>query len=110
MTSTSGSLQLKGIFLDLTRRHSGLVRHSVGRVIAQIASIEFPVGAWPNLLNQLQASCVGATSREREIGIYILFSTLENIVEGFDITELIRLFERTIQDPESIEVRILTVR
>ena len=48
----------------------------------------------------------------REVGIYILFTVLENIVEGFEshIQNLFRVFEHLILDPESAEVRITTVR
>jgi hypothetical protein len=48
----------------------------------------------------------------REVGIYILFTVLENIVEGFQehLQSFFNLFEQLLVDPESIEVRITTVR
>lgn len=48
----------------------------------------------------------------REVGSFILFTVLESIVEGFQshMAGLFDLFGRLLVDPESIEVRITTVR
>ncbi|KZT64595.1 ARM repeat-containing protein [Daedalea quercina L-15889] len=91
---------------------SNLVRHSTARVIAAIAAIEVPIGQWPFLLPFLQQTCTSAGAAHREVGIYILYTVLENIVEGFDnhMKELFTLFATLLNDPESLEVRITTVR
>ncbi|KAL7280928.1 hypothetical protein ACG7TL_005876 [Trametes sanguinea] len=91
---------------------SNLVRHSTARVIAAIASIEMPLGTWPQLLPFLEQTCLSAQATHREVGVYILFTILENIVEGFEthIQSFFKLFEKLLQDPESAEVRITTVR
>ncbi|KAJ3005811.1 hypothetical protein NUW54_g4176 [Trametes sanguinea] len=91
---------------------SNLVRHSTARVIAAIASIEMPLGTWPQLLPFLEQTCLSAQASHREVGVYILFTILENIVEGFEthIQSFFKLFEKLLQDPESAEVRITTVR
>ncbi|KAH9931891.1 ARM repeat-containing protein [Fomitopsis serialis] len=91
---------------------SNLVRHSTARVIAAIAGIEIPVGQWQSLLPFLQQTCTSATASHREVGIYILYTVLENIVEGFEnhLKELFTLFGALLNDPESLEVRITTVR
>lgn len=91
---------------------SNLVRHSAARVVAAIASIEIPLGQWNELLPFLQQTCTSSAVTHREVGIYILFTVLENIVEGFEshLQDLFRIFERLIQDPESAEVRVTTVR
>ncbi|KAF7309755.1 Importin N-terminal domain-containing protein [Mycena indigotica] len=89
-----------------------LVRHSVARVIAAVANIEFPLGAWPELLPFLQTTCTSSQSIHREVGIFILYTVLDNIVEGFKehLDGLFTLFTGLLNDPESLEVRITTVR
>ncbi|TFY56963.1 hypothetical protein EVJ58_g7315 [Rhodofomes roseus] len=91
---------------------SNLVRHSTARVIAAVAAIEIPVGQWQSLLPFLQQTSTSATASHREVGIYILYTVLENIVEGFEnhLKELFTLFGALLNDPESVEVRITTVR
>lgn len=91
---------------------SNLVRHSAARVIAAIASIEVPKGSWADLLPFLQQTCVSPTVAHREVGSYILFTVLESIVEGFQsqLNGLFSLFSNLLKDPESLEVRITTVR
>lgn len=91
---------------------SNLVRHSTARVIAAIASIEMPLGHWPGLLPFLEQTCVSQQAVHREVGIYILYTVLENIVEGFEshLQSFFKLFETLLNDPESSEVRITTVR
>jgi hypothetical protein len=93
-------------------RNSHLVRHSTARVIAAIASIEVPLGNWPQLLPFLHQSVVSDVVTHREVGIYILFTVLENIVEGFQehLHNFFKLFGALLADPESIDVRITTVR
>lgn len=91
---------------------SKLVRHSSARVVAAIASIEIPLGQWNELMPFLESTCTSADVAHREVGSYILFTVLENIVEGFEshMQNLFRLFEQLIVDPESLEVRITAVR
>ncbi|KAI0782615.1 ARM repeat-containing protein [Abortiporus biennis] len=89
-----------------------LVRHSAARVIAAIASIEIPLGHWNQLLPFLETTCVSPSVDHREVGIYTLYTVLENIVEGFDnhLQSFFKLFEALLTDPESAEVRITAVR
>ncbi|KAJ7623266.1 armadillo-type protein [Roridomyces roridus] len=89
-----------------------LVRHSVARVMAAIANIEFPVGTWPQLLPFLHQTCVSPQVVHREVGVFILYTVLDNIVEGFKdhLQSFFKLFSQLLADPESIEVRITTVR
>lgn len=46
------------------------------------------------------------------MGVFILFTVLENIVEGFQeyLQSLFKLFENLLVDPESLDVRITTTR
>jgi hypothetical protein len=48
----------------------------------------------------------------REVGSYILFAVLENIVDGFQehMQQLFTLFQGLLADPESLDVRVTTVR
>ncbi|KAJ7043551.1 armadillo-type protein [Mycena alexandri] len=89
-----------------------LVRHSVARVMAAIANIEFPVGTWPQLLPFLHQTCVSPQVVHREVGVFILYTVLDSIVEGFKdhLQSFFKLFSQLLADPESIEVRIHTVR
>jgi len=91
---------------------SALVRHSTARVIAAIAGIEMPVNGWPQLLPFLLETATSSQAVHREVGIYILYTVLETIVEGFQehLENLFKLFENLLCDPESPEVRVTTVR
>lgn len=91
---------------------SNLVRHSAARVIAAIATIEVPQGTWVQLLPFLQQTCISPQVAHREVGSFILFTVLESIVEGFQshMSSLFDLFRTLLADPESIDVRITTVR
>ena len=81
-------------------------------MIAAIASIEIPVESWPTLLPFLQQTCTSPQAVHREVGVYILFTVLESIVEGFQsqLQNFFALFGDLLNDPESAEVRITTVR
>lgn len=81
-------------------------------MIAAIAGIEMPLGTWNELLPFLQSTCVSPQVAHREVGIYILYTVFENIVEGFEnhLQNFFKLFESLLQDPESIEVRVTTVK
>ena len=97
------------IFLKVT---SNLVRHSAARVIAAIASIEVSQGTWNQLLPFLKETCASNDVTHREVGSFILYTVLENIVEGFQnqLPDLFQLFGRLLNDPQSLEVRIVSVR
>ena len=88
------------------------MRHTTARVIAAIAGIEIPNRNWDQLIPFLTETCVSSQASHREVGIYILFTVLENIVEGFQnqLPALMQLFENLLRDPESKEVRVTTVR
>ncbi|TBU45281.1 ARM repeat-containing protein [Dichomitus squalens] len=105
--------EIKGKLPEIVLAESNnLVRHSIARVIAAIASVEIPLGHWPTLLPFLEQTCLSPQAAHREVGIYILFAVLENIVEGFEshLQTFFKLFGNLLNDPESVEVRITTVR
>ena len=80
--------------------------------MSAIASIEVSPGAWPQLFPFLVDACSSKSIAHREAGSYILFSILENIVDDFQdrLSQLFQIFSHLINDPESINVRIVTVR
>ncbi|KIJ20624.1 phosphatidylinositol 3-kinase [Paxillus involutus ATCC 200175] len=89
-----------------------LVRHSAARVVASIASVELKEGTWPQLLPWLNEACTSAQVAQREVGVYILFTVLETVIEGFQDSNqnFFKLFEILIVDRESMEVQVTTVR
>ena len=70
------------------------------------------MGQWTQLLPFLNETCVSPNVSHREVAIFILFTVLESIVEGFEdkIADFFELFRRLLQDPDSLDVRITTVR
>ncbi|THU97754.1 ARM repeat-containing protein [Dendrothele bispora CBS 962.96] len=105
--------QIKSKFPELIlAESSNLVRHSAARVVAAIAAIEIPAGHWTQLLPFLQQTCTSSNVSPGEVGMYMLYTALENIVEGFQdhLGSLFQLFSQTLADPDSIEVRVTTVR
>lgn len=88
--------------------NSQLVRHATARVIAAIASHELPLEQWPNLLPFLHSAMTSPVAAQREIGSFILFTILEEVIETFEsrIPQFFQLFAQLLNDPESLEVRI----
>ncbi|KAK3705734.1 hypothetical protein LTR37_013177 [Vermiconidia calcicola] len=88
-----------------------LPRHSKARVIAAIAKIDFEDGQWTELPGILQQAATSQTARHREVGIYIIYTLLEAMPDMFqeNMGQMLTLFNTTIQDPESMEVRINTM-
>jgi hypothetical protein len=88
-----------------------LTRHSAARVISAIAARDFEDGEWADLPGYLQQASTSATARHREVGTYIIWTTLESVGESFPgkISDLYKLFSSTIKDPESAEVRVNTM-
>jgi hypothetical protein len=107
-----GPFMLSLIFSFPHPSSSKLVRHATARVIAAIASIEIPLGNWQQLLPFLMQTVQSPQVAHREVGSFILFTVLENIVEGFQehLGNFFQLFRQLLADPESIDVRITTVR
>lgn len=88
-----------------------LTRHSAARVIAAIASQDFEDGEWADLPGLLTQAATSPTARHREVGTYIIWTTLESVGDAFPgkQADLYKLFSTTIQDPESVEVKINTL-
>lgn len=52
------------------------------------------------------------TVQARDVGIFMLFTVMENAADGWQkhINDYFQLFGQLLNDPESLEVRITTVR
>ncbi|KAL9631360.1 MAG: hypothetical protein Q9204_004262 [Flavoplaca sp. TL-2023a] len=85
-----------------------LVRHGAARVITAVAKIDISGGDWPDLFDTLVQAAGSETPRHREVGTYILFTTIEALEEDMTakIPQLLALFGKTINDPQSAEVKI----
>jgi hypothetical protein len=81
-------------------------------VIAAIASIEIPMGTWAQLLPFLSQTATSSSVAHREVGSYILYAVLENVVESVSehLQSLLGLFEKLLNDTESMEVRVTAAR
>jgi hypothetical protein len=88
-----------------------LARHSKARVIAAIAKIDLDDGNWSELPGILQQAATSDIARHREVGVYIIYTLLETMPDVFqeNMHQMLTLFNRTIQDPESVDVRINTM-
>ena len=85
-----------------------LVRHGAARVITAIAKVDLDNEQWPDLFDILVQAARSQTPRHREVGTYVLFTTIEVLGEDMSakIPQLLQLFSETINDPQSAEVKI----
>lgn len=104
--------QLRESILNSTiSEPDSLAKHSCARVISSIAKIDLPLGEWhdlPGLLLQVAAS---GEAGNRDVGVYILFTLLESLEEAVADRwrDFLPLFARTINDQESMSVRLNTL-
>lgn len=86
-------------------------RHAESRVIASIANLDFEDGEWLDLLPSLFTLAHNSDVGQREVGMYIIFSILEENPTHFmeHLPKLFELFSHTIRDPASADVRINTM-
>ncbi len=85
-----------------------LVRHSIARLISAVAKLDLSDGDWSDLPEVLHQAASSQVARHREISVYILFALLEANGELFadSVDGLLRLLCKTVEDPESVEVRL----
>src|SRR3569833_2734370 len=85
--------------------------HSVSRLIAAIASEDFDNEEWPELLPALFSLAGNNNRTQREVGSYIIYSSLESnpLMYNDHIHKLLEAFSHMIKDPESADVRINTM-
>jgi importin-4 len=86
-------------------------RHSNSRLIAAIAAIDFDDGEWPELLPALFSLASNQDRVHREVGSYIIYSSLEAnpLIYESHVHKLLELFSHTIKDPQSADVRVNTM-
>ncbi|KAI9682413.1 MAG: hypothetical protein M1817_000467 [Caeruleum heppii] len=104
--------QLRNALLQATLNEpAALVRHSAARVISAIAKIDLEDGEWADLPGILQRAATSHEAGQREVGVYILFTLLEVLGDGFadKLSDLFALFSKTIRDDDSAEVRVSTM-
>ncbi|KAK4946895.1 hypothetical protein LTR10_014037 [Elasticomyces elasticus] len=99
------------LFQATLSESSPLVRHAASRLISSIAKVDLEDGEWPELPGMLQQAATSSKAEERAVGVYVLYSVLETMGDGFSskFKELFALFSKTIKDPESLEVRVNTM-
>ncbi|CAB4443681.1 unnamed protein product [Rhizophagus irregularis] len=104
---------IKNQLLEVILRESHeLVRHATARVISSIAKIEIPAGTWNHLLQFLYQCCQSPNAGHREVGIFVLYTLFEVIIEAFqdNLRQLFELFGAALNDPESKVVRVTTLQ
>ncbi|CAG8438463.1 984_t:CDS:10 [Funneliformis caledonium] len=96
----------------ILREPHELVRHATARVISSVAKIEIPAGAWNDLLQFLYQCCQSPDAGHREVGIFVLYTLFEVIIEAFqdNLRQLFELFGAALNDPESKVVRVTTLQ
>ena len=94
-----------------TNEEQQLARHSKARVVAAIAKFDLEDGQWGELPGMLQQAATSNIARHREVGVYIIYTLLEASPDTFqeNMSQMLQLFNKTIQDPESVEVRTNTM-
>ncbi|KAI9807591.1 MAG: hypothetical protein M1825_005531 [Sarcosagium campestre] len=104
--------QIREVLLRTTiNEQAALVRHSSARVISAVAKIDLDEGEWADLPAFLHRAATSTNASEREVGVYILYTLLEAMGDGFvdKLSRLLTLFSNTIKDAESAEVRVNTM-
>ncbi|KAF2157297.1 ARM repeat-containing protein [Myriangium duriaei CBS 260.36] len=105
----SNKAELRQSLLQSTlNEEQTLARHSKARVIAAVAKVDLEDGEWADLPGILQQAATSQQARHREVGVYIIYTLLETMPEIFqeNVGPMLSLFQKTIQDPESVDVRI----
>lgn len=90
---------------------STLVRNTIARVISAIADLEVELNTWPELQPWLSATLISAESVQREIGSFVLFTSVETFInhEPTLIKQFLIVFKSLIAD-SSFEVCTTTLR
>jgi HEAT repeat protein len=101
----------ESLLLSATQDEVPIVRHSAARVVSAIARIELPVGLWQDLPGILLQAAGSPKSDDREVATYVLYTLLETLEENMASSwkDFLVVFSRTINDPESMSVRLNTL-
>ena len=76
-----------------------LVRHGSSRVITSIAKIDLENGEWLDVFDILLRAASSPDPRQRSVGTYLLFTSLESIGESMKqrFCEMLEIFSKTIR-------------
>ncbi len=76
-----------------------LVRHAASRVITSIAKIDLENGEWLDVFDVLLRAASSPDPRQRGVGTYLLFTSLESIGESMTqrFHEMLEVFSKTIR-------------
>ena len=76
-----------------------LVRHAASRVITAIAKIDLENGEWQDVFSVLLRAANSPSVRQREVGTYLLFTSLESIGEALmhRFQDVLTIFSKTIR-------------
>ena len=76
-----------------------LVRHAASRVITAIAKIDLENGEWQDVIDVLLRAANNPNVRQREVGTYLLFTSLESIGEALmhRFQDVLTTFSKTIR-------------
>jgi len=92
---------------------SSKVRNASVQLIVAIASIDVKLGIWPELATFCQSGAFSDVTEMRVFALNLIYSLLEkdpSLLREVRYQDLMDLFQTTLQDPESREVRQLTLR
>ncbi|KAL8286014.1 hypothetical protein RB597_002890 [Gaeumannomyces tritici] len=86
-------------------------RHSISRLISNIASIDFADGEWKELFQGIFQLAESDNVGQREVGSYLIYATLESDPTHFSehLAHLFTALQKLMQDPQSLEVRVNAV-
>ena len=105
--------QIKSGLIEIALKDQNkAIRHSVTRIISEVAAIELPSGKWPDLLTFAQSCCVSHNVVEREIGFYLIYALLDVVSQTFTqhLAQLFTMLTNGLVDPESLDVKMNSLR
>lgn len=101
----------QSLLLSATQDEVPIVRHSAARVVSTIARIELPNGLWQDLPATLIQAARSQKADDREVATYILYTLLDTLEDEMARRwqDFVLLFSQTINDTESMAVRLNTL-
>lgn len=90
------------------------VRNTSARVVCEIARRELPQNAWPELMPFLFTAADQGNAGQRQAAVFVFYTLLDTVNEEESLQsylpQIMQLFSKTLNDPESLAVRVTTVR
>ena len=104
--------QIRNALLQSTlHEQNTAVRHGSARVIAVVASLDFADGEWADLPKSMLQAATQPDAKERAVSTYIILTLLDEMTQeqAAQMGPLYDVFQKTIRDPESTDVRVNTL-